>query len=334
MKAGKADGWDAVKAVVRDRYGGPDLVELRDVTPRALTDDGVLVRVRACAVNPYDAHVSLAGHPYVARIGAGLRQPRHAGLGFDFAGTVEAVGRRVDHVTAGDEVFGFGEAAFAEFVMTAKAMARKPANLTFEAAAAAPTAAVTALQALRDKAHVRPGQRVIVNGASGGVGTFAVQIAKAAGAAVTAVCSTRNADLVRSLGADRVVDYTREDFTLLDQRHDLLIDVAGNRRWSAMRRVLSDDGVCVLVGGAKDNRWLGPLSRWAGARLAALPARQRVVPLLAQMRREDLDALRAMFEAGTLRSLIDRTYALDDTAEALRYVGSGHARAKVVITVP
>lgn len=323
-----------MKAAVRDRYGGTEVIELRDVAAPSCNDGAVMVRVRACSVNPYDVYVALAGQPYVARFGAGLRRPRHVGLGFDFAGTVEAVGRSVSHLTAGDQVFGFGEGAFAEYVVTTSPVARKPANVTFEEAAAAPSAGVTALQALRDKGDVRAGQRVIVNGASGGVGTFAVQIARAAGATVTGVCSTANVDLVRSLGADRVVDYTREDFTLLQERYDLLIDIAGSRSWSSMRRVLADDAICVLVGGPKDNRWLGPLSRWAGTWLAALPDRRRVVALLAQMRREDLDAITAMFEAGTLRSIIDRTYRLDDTAEALRYVASGHAAAKVVITVP
>jgi NADPH:quinone reductase-like Zn-dependent oxidoreductase len=323
-----------MQAAVRDRYGGPEVVRLRDVATPTPADDGVLVRVRACGVNPYDVHVSLAGRPYVARMGAGLRRPKDPGLGVDFSGTVEAVGRDVEHLEPGDDVFGFGQASFAEYVHATRAVARKPLNLSFEEAAAAPTAGATALQALRDKGQVREGQRVLVNGASGGVGTFAVQIAKTAGAHVTGVCSGANIDLVRSLGADRVVDYQREDFTSTGQRYDLLIDVAGNRRWSALHRVLADDGVCVLVGGPKDNRWLGPLSRWARTQVAALPARQRVAVLLAQMRREDLDALRTMFEAGALRSLVDRTYRLEDAAEALAHVGAGHARAKIVVTIP
>jgi NADPH:quinone reductase-like Zn-dependent oxidoreductase len=322
-----------VKAAVRDRYGAPDVVELCEVDPPVPGDGGVLVRVRACSVNPYDYHVSLAGRPYIARIGAGLRRPKRRGFGVDFAGTVEAVGRDVGRLQVGDEVYGFGTAAFAEYVHAGDAVTRKPADLSFEEAAAAPTAALTALQALRDKAAVRQGQRVVINGASGGVGTFAVQIAKAAGAEVTGVCSTAKVELVRSLGADHVVDHHREDFTRTGERYDLLIDNAGSHSWSALRRVLSDDATCVLVGGSKDNRWLGPLSRWATIRLAALGASQRVAVLLTDMRREDLDTLRELFEAGTLRAVIDRTYPLDNVADALRYVGAGHAPGKVVITI-
>lgn len=299
-----------------------------------MADDGILVRVRACSVNPYDCHVAVAGLPYIARFGAGLRRPNQPGLGFDFAGTVEAVGSTAAGLEVGAEVYGFGTAVFAEYAVTGAAVARKPANLGFEEAAAAPTAALTALQAVRDKGQAHPGQQVLINGASGGVGTFAVQIAKAAGAEVTGVCSATNVELVRSLGADHVVDYGVEDFTRTARRYDLLIDMAGSRPWSAIRRVLADDAICVLVGGPKDNRVLGPISHWSKTRLAALGASQRVAILLTEMRRNDLETVREMFEAGTLRCVIDRAYPLAESAAALRHVGAGHARGKVVIKVP
>lgn len=237
-----------MKAVVRDRYGSPDVLELREVERPEVVDDGVLVRVRACSVNPYDYFVGLTGVPYVAHMEAGLLRPKSSRLGVDFAGTVEGVGRDVTRFQPGDEVFGARSGAFAEYVCVRRAVVSKPARLTFEQAAAVPTAALTALQALRDKGRIQAGQRVLVNGASGGVGTFAVQLAKSFGAEVTGVCSTGNVDLVRSLGADRVVDYTREDFTLGGERYDLVVDVAGSRSWSELRRVLVEEGICVLVG--------------------------------------------------------------------------------------
>lgn len=324
-----------VKVVIRSRYGSPDVVEVTDFEELpALVADGVVVRVRACSVNPYDYWVSLAGRPYVARMGSGLRRPKRRGFGVDFAGTVEQVGRDVRRLQVGDTVYGFGAAAFAEYVSAGDAVTYKPASLSFEEAAAAPTAALTALQALHGTGQVREGQRVLINGASGGVGTFAVQLAKAAGAEVTGVCSTSKVELVRSLGADHVVDYHREDFTRTERRYDLLIDIAGNRSWSALRATLTNDATCVLVGGPKDSRWLGPLGRWATVRMAAMRSSQRVAVLLTEMRREDLDALRGMFDAGTLRPVIDSTYRLEDTADALRHVGGGHARGKVVITIP
>lgn len=323
-----------MRAAVRYRYGAPEVVEVRDVDRPRPADDGVLIRVRACSVNPYDCHVAVAGRPYIARVGAGLRRPKDPGFGVDFAGTVEAVGRGGAGLEVGDAVYGFGTAAFAEYARAGDAVARKPADLSFEEAAAAPTAAVTALQALHDKGQVQPGQRVLINGASGGVGTFAVQIAKAAGAEVTGVCSTPNVELVRSLGADHVVDYRSDDFTRATERYDLLVDVAGTRPWSELRRVLASDATCVLVGGPKDNRVLGPLSRWGKTRLAAVGDSRRVAVLLTQMRHEDLDTVRELFEAGALRSVVERTYRLDATADALRHVGAGHARGKTVITVP
>jgi NADPH:quinone reductase-like Zn-dependent oxidoreductase len=322
-----------MKAIVHHKYGAPDVLEPRDVDEPALTDDGVLVRVRASSVNPAE-WFAVTGRPYVARPAMGLLRPKDAVLGADFAGTVEAVGSAVTELRPGDAVFGGSSSgAFAEYVCVRKAVVPKPANLTFEQAAVVPTAAVTALQGLRDKGRIRPGQKVLVNGASGGVGTFAVQLAKVFGAEVTGVCSTSKVDLVRSLGADHVIDYTREDFTRSGQRYDLLLDVAGSRSWRECRRVLDHKATLVLIGGPKANRWLGPLGHIAGVRLASLRASQKVVFFVAKFNREDFVVLRELLEAGKVTPVIDRRYALSELPEALRYLGEGHARGKVVITV-
>jgi NADPH:quinone reductase-like Zn-dependent oxidoreductase len=322
-----------MKAIVHHKYGAPDVLDPRDVDEPALTDDGVLVRVRASSVNPAE-WFAVTGRPYVARPAMGLLRPKDAVLGADFAGTVEAVGSAVTDLRPGDAVFGGSSSgAFAEYVCVRKAVVPKPANLTFEQAAVVPTAAVTALQGLRDKGRIRPGQKVLVNGASGGVGTFAVQLAKALGAEVTGVCSTSKLDLVRSLGADHVIDYTREDFTRSGQRYDLLLDVAGSRSWPECRRVLNHKATLVLVGGPKTNRWLGPLGHIASVRLASLRASQKVVFFVAKFNREDFVVLRELLEAGKVTPVIDRQHALSELPEALRYLGEGHARGKVVITV-
>jgi NADPH:quinone reductase-like Zn-dependent oxidoreductase len=323
-----------MKAIVHHRYGAPGVLELREVDPPALTDDGALVRVRAASLNPADWY-AVTGTPYVARPVMGLRRPNDAVPGVDFAGTVEAVGAGVTDLQPGDAVFGGASSgALAEYVCVRwQTVAPKPANLTFEQAAAVPTAAVTALQGLRDKGRIRPGQKVLVNGASGGVGTFAVQLAKAFGAEVTGVCSTSNVDLVRSLGADQVIDYTREDFTRNGRRYDLLLDVAGSRPWRECRRVLSDKATLVLAGGPKTNRWLGPLGHVAGVRLASLGASQKTVFFIAKFNQDDFLALHRLLEAGAVTPVIDRRYALSDLPEALRYLGDGHARGKVVISV-
>jgi NADPH:quinone reductase-like Zn-dependent oxidoreductase len=322
-----------MKAIVHHKYGAPDVLDPRDVDEPALTDDGVLVRVRASSVNPAE-WFAVTGRPYVARPAMGLLRPKDAVLGADFAGTVEAVGSAVTDLRPGDAVFGGSSSgAFAEYVCVRKAVVPKPANLTFEQAAVVHTAAVTALQGLRDKGRIRPGQKVLVNGASGGVGTFAVQLAKAFGAEVTGVCSTSKLDLVRSLGADHVIDYTREDFTRSGQRYDLLLDVAGSRSWPECRRVLNHKATLVLVGGPKTNRWLGPLGHIASVRLASLRASQKVVFFVAKFNREDFVVLRELLEAGKVTPVIDRQHALSELPEALRYLGEGHARGKVVITV-
>ena len=319
-----------MKAVVYEEYGSP---ELRDVEPPPITDDDVLVRVRACSVNPLDWYF-LSGTMYLGRLITGLRKPRRPRLGVDFAGTVEAVGGNVKRFRPGDEVFGGARGAFAEQVCAAEhRVALKPARLTFEQAAAVPVAGLTALQALRDKGQIRAGQKVLINGASGGVGTFAVQIARAFGADVTGVCSTRHVDLVRSIGAARVIDYTREDFTRSDQRYDLMLDTVGSRSWSDCKRVLAPQATVVVVGGPKTNRWLGPLGHLAWFRLDSLFDRRRVILFVASLNQKDLAALNELFEAGTVTPVIDRRYDLGEISEALAYLGEGHAGGKVVITV-
>jgi NADPH:quinone reductase-like Zn-dependent oxidoreductase len=296
-------------------------------------DDELLVRVHAASVNPFDWHM-LTGKPYLARIATGVRKPKSELLGVDFAGTVEAVGADVERFRPGVEVFGGKSGAFAEYVCVREdgVIAPMPAGTTFQQAAAVPMAAITALQGLRDKGQLQPGQRALINGASGGVGTFAVQIAKAFGADVTGVCSTHKVDIARSIGADDVVDYAREDFTRADRRYDLMLDIAGNRSWSDCKRALDEHGTLVIVGGPKSNRLVGSLSRAVRVRLLSIPGSRRVAaPFLASLNRGDLVTLGGLLEAGTVMPVIDREYPLEEAAEALRYVGEGHARGKVII---
>jgi NADPH:quinone reductase-like Zn-dependent oxidoreductase len=266
-----------MKAIRYDRYGGPEVIELRDVDPPTVGDRDVLVRVRAASVNPLDFHF-LRGTPYLLRLMAGLTRPKETGLGADFAGDVEAVGRAVTAFQPGDEVFGRTRGTFAEYVSLPEdgVVLTKPAGLSAEQAAAVPIAGFTALQGLRDKGHLQSGQAVLVNGAAGGVGTFAVQLAKAYGAEVTGVCSTRNVDLVTSLGADRVIDYTTEDFTRSGRRHDIVLDMIGNRSLRELRRVLTPKGVLVGVGAAEMGDWVGPLASMAGTAVASLFISQTV----------------------------------------------------------
>jgi len=319
-----------MKAIVRDAYG-PDALELREVEQPELADDGVLVRVRASSVNQVDWY-DVTGTPWIARPLMGLRKPKSRLIGADFAGTVEAVGRDVAQFRPGDEVFGRG-GAFAEYMCAGGAVGLKPANLTFEEAAAVPLAALTALQGLRDHGQLQPGQNVLINGASGGVGTFAVQIAKALGAEVTAVCSTRNVDQARSLGADRVIDYAREDFTRGGERYDVILDVSGTKSWSRYRRVMNPQARLVLVGAPKANRFLGPLGHIARVRLAAWRGTQKAVFFVAKLNRPDMDALRELLESGHVKPVVERRYELGEVADALRYMGEGHAQGKVVINV-
>jgi len=319
-----------MKAIVYDRYGSP---ELREIDRPDVADDGVLIRVHASSVNPADWY-AMTGRPYIARPAVGLRKPRHNVLGTDVAGRVQAVGGSVTQLRPGDEVFGAGTGAYAEYLSApANRLVPKPANLTFEQAAAVPVAALTALQALRDKGRVQPGHRVLINGASGGVGTFAVQIAKALGAEVTGVCSTRNVDMVRSIGADHVVDYTREDFTTGGRRYDLMIDIAGSRSFSECRRVLAPEATLVIVGGPKTNRLLGPLSHVLKTRLASVGKSQKVVFFVSKNEKDDMVVLHDLLEAGKVTPVIDRRYELSEVPDAFRYLGDGHARAKVAIIV-
>jgi NADPH:quinone reductase-like Zn-dependent oxidoreductase len=327
-----------MKAIRYHRYGPPDVLELQDVDMPAVGDKDVLVRVRTASINPLDWHF-MRGKPYLVRMMAGLSRPKPSAsrLGADMAGSVEAVGENVTGFSPGDEVFGGLEerGTLAEYVsVPADAVVlHKPASLTFEQGAAVPVAGFTALQALRDKGRVQPGQKVLINGASGGVGTFAVQIAKALGAEVTGVCSAANTEMVASIGAERVVDYTREDFTQERRRYDLLIDIAGNRTLAETRRVLVPKGVLVVVGGPDKGRWIGPFGRTLTMALQSPAVSQRMVSFLAHQNRDDLAVLRDLLDAGKVTPVIDRTYRLNEVAEAVRYLETGHARGKVVITV-
>ena len=324
-----------MKAIVRSKYGSPDVLELREIEKPAVEDDHVLVRVQAASVNAGDWH-SMRGKPYIIRLMlGGLFKPRtkNAVLGGDLAGRVEAVGGNVTEFQPGDEVFGMSIRTFAEYVSVRRVgIVRKPANLTFEQAAAVPVAAITALQGLRDKGHIRPGQKVLINGASGGVGTFAVQIAKSFGADVTAVCSPRNVDMVRSLGADRVIDYTREDFTRDGARYDLIFDVAGNHSFSECRRVLSPNGTLVMVG-QSGRKKISILPLLTAPLVSRLRRKQKLVSFIAKRNKEDLTLLKELMEAGKVTPVIDRQYTLSEVPAALRYLGEGHARGKIVITV-
>jgi NADPH:quinone reductase-like Zn-dependent oxidoreductase len=322
-----------MKAIVHSCYGKADVLRLADVAKPAPGDDEVLVAVRAAAVNPLDWHY-MTGTPYIMRLESGLGRPKSERLGVDFAGTVVAVGANVKRFRPGDEVLGSRFGAFADYVVVreGRALVPKPANLSFEQAAAVPVAAITALQGLRDKGRVQPGDRVLINGASGGVGTFAVQIAKALGAEVTGVCSTRNVELVRSLGADHVIDYTKDDFTHSRQRYDVVIDNVGNHSLWDVGRVLAPDGVVVRIGGPKDDPWLGPVPGFATAPIMSLFSSRRFVMLLAQMNEPDLLVLRDLIEAGKVKPVVDRSYAFEDVAEALRYLETQRARGKVVVS--
>jgi len=326
------DRKNSMKAIVHERYGRPDVLELRDVDKPVVEDDHVLVRVHASSVNPVEWY-GVTGL-YFARMGNGLRKPKDPTVGGDLAGRIEAVGRDVRELQPGEEVFGTSGGSWAEYAAARPdRLAPKPANLSFEESAAVPVAALTALQALRDHGQVQPGQKVLINGASGGVGTFAVQIAKSFGADVTAVCSARNVEQARSLGADRVVDYTEEDFTKRGERHDLMLDIAGSRSFLACRRVLTPEATVVLIGGRMTYRGLGPLPHVAGSILKSRFRSQTVKFFVAKINTEDLIVLSELLEAGKVTPIIDRKYQLSEAPEALSYLGEGHARGKVVITV-
>jgi NADPH:quinone reductase-like Zn-dependent oxidoreductase len=323
-----------MKAAVYRCYGSPDVVKLEDTVKPTPADGRVLVKVHAASVNPLDWHY-MQGKPLVMRPMIGVGTPDDIRLGVDFAGTVEAVGKNVQRFKPGDDVFGGADGAFAQYVTVREggSIALKPANMTYEQAAAVPIAAITALQALRDKGKVQAGQKVLINGASGGVGTFAVQIAKVYGADVTAVCSTKNVAMVRLIGADHVIDYTHEDFTKRSERYDLIIDNVGTHSLSEYARVLNPKGALVMVGGPNDGAWLGPMSISIKAKLAAPFFSQQFVFFLAEMYQSDLDVLRELLQAGKITPVIDRRYPLAETAAALRYLELGHARGKVIISV-
>jgi len=322
-----------MKAAVYCEYGPPDVVKVDDVEKPTPGDDQVLVRVRAASVNPLDWHY-MRGTPYFMRLDAGLRVPKVTRLGVDFAGTVEAVGNKVTRFKRGDEVFGGRTGAFAQYLLVRedRAISLKPPNVSFEQAATVAVAALTALQGLRDQGKIQPGQKVLINGASGGVGTFAVQIAKSFGAEVTGVCSTRNVDLVRSIGADHVIDYTKEDFTQGAQRYDLILDNVGNHSLSESKRALTPKGTYVIVGGPA-GRWLDPLPRAVGAMVLSRIGSQPMRMFLANLNQQDLGVLRDLLQSGKVKPVIDRQYELSQAGEAIGYVERGHARGKVVIAV-
>jgi len=322
---------ESVKAITYRCYGGPEVLEFTDIAKPIPAADEVLVKVQAASVNPLDWHY-MRGSPYLMRLMSGIGAPKSDAMGVDFAGTVTAVGAAVTRYKPGDEVFGGRNGAFSEYltIRESRALALKPANISFEQAAALPIAAVTALQALRDTGQLQAGQKVLVNGASGGVGTYAVQIAKAMGAEVHGVCSTRNVELVQSLGADRVFDYKSEDYTQADERYDVIIDNVGNNSVFANSGVMKPDGILVTVGGAPGN-WIGPLLTPVMARLADPFVSQTLEDILAVLDPQDLKVLAEMMESGDVRSVIDRRYSLEEVPEAIAYSESGRARGKIII---
>jgi NADPH:quinone reductase-like Zn-dependent oxidoreductase len=321
-----------MQAIVHSRYGPPDGLELRDIEKPAISDDAVLVRVHAAAVGKGD-WLTVRGLPYIARMRYGLPKPKHPVPGFDVAGHIEAVGPNVAQLQPGDEVFGWCDGSFAEYASVPEGqLALKPGNLTFEQAAAVPISGFAALQALRDTGGVQPGQTVVIIGASGGVGSFAVQLAKAFGAEVTGVCSTNSVDLVRSIGADHVIDYTQQDFTRTGQRYDLILEMAGNRALADLRRALTPKGTLVLVGGS-GGRWFMGTGRTLRAVVVSPFVGQRLRSFFSKPRGADLVVLKELIEAGKVTPVIDRTFPLSETPEAIRYVGERSTQGKTVITV-
>ena len=327
-----ADG-ETMRAVMYRCYGGPEVLALEDVPKPVPEGNQVLIRIHAAAVNPLDWHY-MRGSPYLMRLEAGIGAPNDPTFGVDFAGTVESVGPDVTRFEVGDAVFGGRSGAFAEYVLMPedRAIAHKPDNVTFEQAASLPIAAITALQALRDKGNLQAGQRVLINGASGGVGTFAVQIARDFGAEVHGVCSTRNVEMVTALGADRVFDYTQENYTESGEQYDLIVDLVGNHSPGANLDVLADDGRLVIVGGAKGD-WFGPMVRPLQAMFMSPFVDQEMITLLAAMNAEDLATLADLLESGEMTSRIDRRFSLDEVADAITYSETGRARGKIIINV-
>ena len=323
-----------MKAIVHDVYGSADVLQLRDVDRPEIADDEVLVRVHAAGVDRGAWHV-MTGLPYPIRLaGYGLRAPKNPVLGMDLAGVVEAVGSDVSRFRPGDEVFGVGKGSYAEYAPALESkLAPKPANLGFEQAAVVAVSGLTALQGLRDHGQLRPGQSVLIIGASGGVGTYAVQLAKAFGAEVTGVCSTAKVDMVRSIGADHVIDYTQDDFAQGERRYDLILDIGGNASLSRLRRALTPKGTLVIAGGETGGRWLGGSDRQIRALVLSRFVSQRLGTFISRENHEDMVVLKELIEAGQVTPVIDRSYPLSEVPEAIRYLEQGHARGKVVITV-
>src|SRR5882762_1626483 len=328
------DKTQLMKAIVYRCYGSPDVLRFEDTEKPIAADDQVLVKVHAASVNPLDWHY-MRGTPYLVRTDSGLGKPTDPRLGVDFAGTVEAVGKNVKRFKPGDEVFGGRDGAFAEYVAVReeRAVVLKPGNVTFEQAASVPIAGITALQALRDKGQIHPGQKVLINGASGGVGTFAVQLAKSFGADVTGVCSTRNIDLVRSIGADHVIDYTREDFTKGAQHYDLILDNVGTHSLLEYKRVLNPKGIFVMIGSTTPGNWFGFLATPINAWMLSPFVSQKFGMILAELNKEDLTILSDLMQSGKVTPVIDRRYKLSEVPAAIQYLEEGHARGKVVINV-
>jgi NADPH:quinone reductase-like Zn-dependent oxidoreductase len=321
-----------MKAAVYTRYGPPDVVQIADVEKPVPKHDEVLIRVRAASVNPLDYHI-MRGRSYILRLLFGLRKPKMR-PGRDVAGQVEVIGRNVTQFKPGDAVFGSCLGALAEYVCASEsALVRKPDNVTFEQAASVPVAGFTALQGLRDKRKIQPGQKLLINGAAGGVGTFAVQIAKWFGAEVTGVCSTRNVDMVRSLGADQVIDYTREDFTQSGQRFDMIFDLVANHSLLECKRALNPKGICIGAGVIAEPSMISVLAGWIIAPVLSLFVSQKFVMFMARSSKEDLTTLHELMKTGKVIPVIDRRYRLSEIPEAIRYLEEGHARGKVVITL-
>jgi NADPH:quinone reductase-like Zn-dependent oxidoreductase len=324
---------ESMKGVVAHCYGSPDVLKVEQVAKPTPADDQLLVKVHAAALNPVDWHY-MRGSPYLMRISSGFGAPKDPRVGVDFAGTVEAVGKSVTQFKPGDEVFGGADGAVAEYVVVRenRGVALKPSNISFEQAASVPVAAATALQGLRDKGGIKPGQKVLINGASGGVGTFAVQIAKHYGAEVTGVCSTRNVELVRSLGADHVVDYTQQDFTQGGERYDIILDNVGNRSIGDLRRALQPSGSLVIVGAAKGD-WFAPLMGAIKAVVVQPFVDQKLSSFIAQLDHDDMKFLGELMQTGKMTPVIDRRYALGEAAKAMEYLETGRARGKVIVSL-
>ena len=324
---------ETIKAITGRCYGSPDVLALEDFVKPKPVGKQLLIKVKAASVNPLDWHY-MRGSPYIMRLGSGIGTPEEPRLGVDFAGVIEAVGDDVEGFSPGDAVFGGKTGAFGEYVVMEEdwAVVRKPENVSFEQAAAVPIAAITALQALRDAGQVEDGDKVLINGASGGVGTYAVQIAKSMGAEVHGVCSTRNVKLVTSLGADRVWDYTRENYTHSDETYDVIIDNVGNHSLMTNRRVMAPDGILVIVGGMPGD-WLGPLMRPLGALVVSPMVSQEFSPFLAQLSKDDLQVLADLMASGRMSSVIDRRFSLEEVPDAIRYSESGRARGKIIVAV-